>query len=114
MAVLISFAYINMGCALDLDVMKSVLKRPIGKIFKYKLKSVLKKCKTTEIFVKSLVTDINLRVQHVSSLILLIIQIQWTQETKVTTFFFIRTWDWVCNSIHVHAIVCFCADLCVP
>ncbi|XP_023322070.1 ileal sodium/bile acid cotransporter [Eurytemora carolleeae] len=29
-AVLISFAYINMGCALDLDVMKSVLKRPIG------------------------------------------------------------------------------------
>ena len=32
-------------------------------------------------------TDINLRVQHVSSLILLIIQIQWTQETKVTTFF---------------------------
>jgi len=29
-AVLISLAYINMGCALDLEVMKSVLKRPIG------------------------------------------------------------------------------------
>lgn len=42
-AVLISFAYINMGCALDLDVMKSVLKRPIGKILKYKLKSFLHK-----------------------------------------------------------------------
>ena len=30
-AVLISIAYINMGCALDLDVMKGVLRRPIGK-----------------------------------------------------------------------------------
>ena len=29
-AALISFAYINMGCALDLEVMKKVLKRPIG------------------------------------------------------------------------------------
>jgi len=29
-AVLISLAYINMGCALDLDVMKQVLKRPVG------------------------------------------------------------------------------------
>merc|ERR1711874_323253 len=29
-AALISFAYINMGCALDLEVMKKVLRRPIG------------------------------------------------------------------------------------
>jgi len=29
-AVLISFAYINFGCALDLNVMKEVLKKPIG------------------------------------------------------------------------------------
>merc|ERR1712183_566930 len=29
-AALISFAYINMGCALDLEVMKKVLERPIG------------------------------------------------------------------------------------
>jgi len=29
-AALISFAYINMGCALDVEVMKKVLKRPIG------------------------------------------------------------------------------------
>lgn len=27
---LISLAYINMGCALDLEVLKSVVKRPIG------------------------------------------------------------------------------------
>merc|ERR1719322_891204 len=29
-AALISFAYINMGCALDLEVMKKVLRRPVG------------------------------------------------------------------------------------
>jgi sodium/bile acid cotransporter 3/5 len=29
-AVLISLAYINMGCALDLEVLKNVIKRPIG------------------------------------------------------------------------------------
>lgn len=28
--VLVSLAYINMGCALDLNVIKEVLKRPIG------------------------------------------------------------------------------------
>ena len=29
-AILVSLAYINMGCALDLDVVKNTLKRPIG------------------------------------------------------------------------------------
>jgi len=29
-AIIISLAYINMGCALDLQVVKEVLKRPIG------------------------------------------------------------------------------------
>merc|ERR1719245_636406 len=29
-AVLISFAYINFGCALDLNVMKEVLRKPVG------------------------------------------------------------------------------------
>ena len=29
-ATLISLAYINMGCALDLEVMKEVLRRPVG------------------------------------------------------------------------------------
>jgi sodium/bile acid cotransporter 3/5 len=29
-AVLISLAYINMGCALDLQVLKDVIRRPIG------------------------------------------------------------------------------------
>ena len=29
-AALISLAYINMGCALDLEVLKTVLRRPVG------------------------------------------------------------------------------------
>ena len=29
-AIIISLAYINMGCALDLNVVKDVIKRPIG------------------------------------------------------------------------------------
>jgi sodium/bile acid cotransporter 3/5 len=29
-AALISLAYVNMGCALDLEVLKSVVRRPIG------------------------------------------------------------------------------------
>ena len=95
-AVLISFAYINMGCALDLDVMKSVLKRPIGKIIKYKLKIFFHKNVNStdyEIFGKSLVTDIKYRIRNfyfllMSVRLLLLIRIRRTQESQVTTFFY--------------------------